>query len=302
MSKPSSFGRREALGVIAGAAGAIAASPATAAQTSTQPNSQPANPAAKPVTKGRLKQSVCRWCFGNVPLDELASAAAEMGLQSVELLHPEEWPVVKKHGLTCAVANSVKSNPIPKGFNRLENHDAIIKELEERLPLVKAAGIPNQICFSGNRAGMNDMEGLKNCAIGLKRIAPLAEKLGVVIIMELLNSRHDHKDYMCDRTEWGANLVKEVGSPNFKLLYDIYHMQIMEGDVIQTVMDNWDAIAHFHTAGVPGRRDLDNHQELNYVGICNALVEKKYAGYFGQEFMPRDGLKSLRTAVALCDV
>jgi len=295
MADPTSLHRRQALGVIAGAAGALAVPTTSHAQP-------PAPTPTKAVTKGRLKQSVCRWCFGNVPLDDLCKAAAEMGLKSVELLHPEEWPVTKKYGLTCAVANSVKSNPIPKGFNRIENHDQIIKELEERLPLVKAAGIPNQICFSGNRAGMDDKEGLKNCAIGLKRIAPLAEKLGVTIIMELLNSRHDHTDYMCDRTPWGVNLVKEVGSPRFKLLYDIYHMQIMEGDVIQTVLDNWDSIAHFHTAGVPGRRDLDDKQELDYRGICNALIEKKYDGYFGQEFMPKDGLNSLRAAAALCDL
>ena len=295
MEGPNSLGRREALGVIAGAAGVLAAAGPAHAQP-------PAGSAAAVATKGRLKQSVCRWCFGSTPLDQLCKAAAEMGLKSVELLKPDEWAVARQHGLTCAVAFTVDSNPIPKGFNRVENHDAIIKELEERLPLVKAAGIPNQICFSGNRAGMDDKEGLKNCAKGLKRITPLAEKLGVTVIMELLNSRHDHKDYMCDRTEWGANLVKEVGSPRFKLLYDIYHMQIMEGDVIQTVMDNWDAIGHFHTAGVPGRRDLDDKQELNYKAICDALVNKKYDGYFGQEFIPRDGLNSLRTAAALCDV
>jgi len=300
MSDLQPLDRRGALGLIAGAAGVLAV-PHSARAQPPQPPTQPAT-AARSVTTGRLKQSVCRWCYGNVPLEELCKAAAEMGLTSVELLNPDEWPVTRRHGLACAVANSVKSNPIHSGFNRVENHDAIVRQLEERLPLVQAAGIPNQICFSGNRAGLDDREGLKNCAIGLKRITPLAEKAGVVIIMELLNSRHDHKDYMCDRTEWGVNLVNEVGSPSFKLLYDIYHMQIMEGDVIQTVLDNWDAIAHFHTAGVPGRRDLDDTQELNYRGICAALISKNYQGYFGQEFIPKDGLNSLRAAAALCDL
>ena len=262
-----------------------------------QPKEGPVK-AASAKLNGRLKQSVCRWCYGSTPLEELASKAKELGLVSVELLNPDEWDTVKKHGLTCAVASFVKSNPIPKGFNRVENHDQIIKELEERLPLVKAAGIPNQIVFSGNRGGLDDKEGLKNCVKGLKRIAPVAEKLGVVLVMELLNSKRDHKD----RTPWGAELVKQVGSPNFKLLYDIYHRQIMEGDVIDTVLENYDAIAHFHTAGVPGRRDLDDAQELKYKAICDALVKKGYTGYLGQEFIPKNGFDSLKDAIAICDV
>ncbi len=287
--------RREFL-VTGGAAAA-----AVMATGSTTIASQPA--AAASVRKGRIKQSVCRWCFGGTPLDELCVKAKAMGIQSVELLNEDEWPVVAKHGLVCAVASYVGSNPIGKGLNRVEHHDAIIKELEERLPKVKAAGIPNQIVFSGNRAGMDDREGLKNCAKGLKRITPLAEKLGVTIIMELLNSKVDHGDYMCDRTPWGVNLVNEVGSPRFKLLYDIYHMQIMEGDVIRTITDHSDAIAHYHTAGNPGRSNLDDTQELNYKAICTALAEKKYAGYLGQEFMPRgDAFAALRAAVELCDV
>ena len=282
-----------------------ASAAASIAMTASGQPSKPATQlpaAAGPALKGRIKQSVCRWCYGGTPMEELASKAKELGLYSVELLNPDEWPVVQKHGLTCAVASFVKSNPIHSGFNRVENHDQIIKELEERLPLVKAAGIPNQICFSGNRGGMDDKEGLKNCVKGLKRIAPVAEKAGVMLVMELLNSKRDHHDYMCDRTPWGAELVKQVGSPNFKLLYDIYHMQIMEGDVIATVMENWDAIAHFHTAGVPGRRDLDDTQELKYIAICEALVKKGYKGYLGQEFLPKNGFDSLRDAIAICDV
>jgi hydroxypyruvate isomerase len=191
---------------------------------------------------------------------------------------------------------------IGNGYNRLDNHDRFTKEGERLLPLVKAANIPNLIVFSGNRAGMSDAEGLSNCAKGLKRLTPLAEQMGVTIIMELLNSKVDHKDYMCDRTEWGANLVKEVGSPRFKLLYDIYHMQIMEGDVIRTVYDNFDAIGHFHTAGVPGRRDLDETQELNYGAICAAIADKNFTGYLAQEFMPKsDAAKALRQAFEVCD-
>lgn len=270
-----------------------------------QPADKPAPKAESKAApaKGRLKQSICRWCFGGMKLEDLCKAANEIGYQSVELLNPDEWPTVKAAGLTCAVANAVKSNPIHSGFNRVENHDKIVKELEERLPLVKAAGIPNQICFSGNRGGMSDSEGLKNCATGLKRVTKLAEQLGVVLIMELLNSRVDHGDYMCDRTEWGVNLVKEVGSPNFKLLYDIYHMQIMEGDVIRTITTHADHIGHYHTAGNPGRRDLDETQELNYVAISKAIADKGYKGFFGQEFMPKkDPVAALRHAFNVCTV
>ncbi len=266
------------------------------AQTAAEPHP------ARPVL-GRLKQSVCRWCFGSMKLADLAAAAKGMGIQSIELLSPDEWETVQQAGLTCAVATFVPSNPIARGFNRVEHHDSLVKELEARLPLVKAAGIPNQIVFSGNRDGMDDKQGLSNCAAGLKRLMPLAEQLGVTVIMELLNSRVDHKDYMCDRTAWGVELVNKVASPRFKLLYDIYHMQIMEGDVIRTITDNIGSIGHFHTAGVPGRREIDVSQELNYPAICRAIVEKGFTGYLGQEFMPsRDPLTSLREAVAICDV
>ena len=287
--------RREFLAVSAAAAAVVGGA---GSMRAAQPDS-----ASVAKLKGRLKQSACRWCYGGMKLEDLCVSGAAMGLKSVELLNPDEWETTRKHGLACAVANAVKSNPIPRGFNRVENHDVIVKELEERLPLVKAAGIPNQICFSGNRGGMDDKEGLKNCVIGLKRITPLAERLGVTIIMELLNSKVDHKDYMCDRTPWGVELVKQVGSDRFRLLYDIYHMQIMEGDVIRTVTDNFEYIAHYHTGGVPGRREIDVSQELNYVAICKALVEKGYTGYLGQEFIPsRDAMTSLREAVAICDV
>lgn len=259
--------------------------------------SQPA-----PRLKGRLKHSACRWCYGKLKLDELCAAAAAMGMHSVELLNPDEWPIAKAHGLTCAVASFVKSNPIPRGFNRLEHHDQLVRELEERLPLVAAAGIPQQIVFSGNRDGQADAEGVKNCIAGLKRITPLAEKLGVTLIMELLNSK-DHVDYQCDHTSYGVAVVEGVASERFKLLYDIYHMQRMEGDVIDTVLKNLQHISHFHTGGVPGRHEIDNGQELNYRSIMQALVDAGYRGFIGQEFVPqRDPLSSLREAVQLCDV
>lgn len=252
--------------------------------------------------KGRLKHSACRWCYGKMKLEDLCAQAAAIGMQSIELLNPDEWPAAKQAGLTCAVASYVKSNPIPRGFNRKEQHDEIIRDLEERLPLVAAAGIPQQIVFSGNRDGQADAEGVKNCILGLKRITPLAEKLGVTIIMELLNSK-DHADYQCDHTSYGVAVVEGVASERFKLLYDIYHMQRMEGDVIDTITRNLKHISHFHTGGVPGRHEIDDSQELNYRRIMQALVDAGYRGFIGQEFIPeRDPMTSLRNAVALCDV
>lgn len=250
---------------------------------------------------GRLKQSVCRWCYDKIPLDTLCRAAKEIGLLSVELLGEKEWQVAKSHGLTCAVANG--PSDIELGFNRPSEHDRLVRESERLLPLVAAAGLPNMIVFSGNRDGMSDGEGLANCVQGLQRIMPTAERLGVTVIMELLNSKVDHKDYMCDRTPWGAELVRRVGSPRFKLLYDIYHMQIMEGDVIRTIRDNWDAIGHFHTGGVPGRNEIDETQELAYPTIMRAIADLGYTGFIGQEFIPRrDALTSLAQGVKICDV
>ncbi len=278
------------------ATSAIATAALAAPTLARQPEKKDAAP-----TKGRLKQSVCRWCYGNTKLEDLCTAAAAMGIKSVELLTEKEWATPSKHGLSCAIGMGPTS--IGDGFNRVENHEKFIAELERMLPLAKAANIPQIIVFSGNRKGMSDADGLKNCAAGLKRITPAAEKHGVTIIMELLNSKVDHKDYMCDRTPWGADLVQAVGSPRFKLLYDIYHMQIMEGDVIRTIKDHFDAIGHYHTAGVPGRHELDEKQELNYRAICEAIVEKGFAGYLAQEFIPtRDPMTSLREAVRICDV
>jgi hydroxypyruvate isomerase len=253
--------------------------------------------------KGRIKQSVCRWCYNSIPLDKLAAAAKKIGYQSIELLSkPDEIQTVKSAGLTCAMVGGVS---ITKGFNRKEHHDKLVKELREKIDLAAAEGLPNVICMSGNRARLPDDEGLKNCALGLKRVVGLAEEKNVTVCMELLNSKVDHHDYMCDHTTWGVELVRRVGSPRFKLLYDIYHMQIMEGDVIATIRKHHDAIAHYHTGGVPGRHEIDETQELNYPAVVRAILATGYNGYLGQEFVPskgRDPLASLAQGFRICDV
>ncbi len=246
--------------------------------------------------------SVCKWCYKDIPLAELAAAVKEFGIESVELLNPEDWPVVQKLGLTCAMANGTTT--IPKGFNRLEHHAAYVPSMIERIKLCADAGIPNVIVFSGNRDGMPDEQGMENCAIGLKQLMGEAEKRGVTVCMELLNSKVNHKDYMCDRTPWGVELTKRVGSERFKLLYDIYHMQIMEGDVIRTIQDSHAYIGHYHTAGNPGRNEIDDTQELNYPAIMRAIKASGFTGFVAQEFVPKrkPPLDSLKAAVKICTV
>jgi hydroxypyruvate isomerase len=258
---------------------------------------------ATPAGEGALQQSVTRWPFGELSVDELARAARDLGLRSVELLDPADWPTVKKYGLTCAMSNAAGPGGIPKGFNRVEHHAWLLPTYGQRIREAAEAGVPNVICFSGNREGLDDEEGLENCARGLKALMPTAERHGVTVVMELLNSKVDHKDYQCDHTLWGVALAKRVGSERFKLLYDIYHMQIMEGDVIRTIRDNHEYIAHYHTAGVPGRHELDETQELSYPAIMRAIRDTGFQGYVGQEFIPtRDPLASLAEAVRLCRV
>jgi hydroxypyruvate isomerase len=250
---------------------------------------------------GNIKQSVCRGCYKNIPLEKLAQEAKRIGYRSVELLKPDDYKVVKQFGLTCAMLNGACA--IPDCFNRTKNHDQLEKKLREYIEFAADNGLPNVICFSGNRRGMSDEEGMQNCVLGLKRVVGFAEQKKVTLCMELLNSKVNHKDYMCDRSAWGVKLAKQVGSPRFKLLYDIYHMQIMEGDVIRTIRDNKEYFAHFHTAGVPGRHEIDESQELNYAAIVRAIVETGYEGYLGQEFTPtRDPLTSLAQAFRICDV
>ncbi|HYE30242.1 MAG TPA: TIM barrel protein [Methylomirabilota bacterium] len=281
--------RRSAIKTVAGASAAIAALSETfGAETAKR--------------HGRINHSVCRWCYNKIPMDDLCKAAKEMGIQSIELLAPNEWAALKKYDLTCAMASGADN--IPFGFNRKENHDTQFEKFSQMIPQVANGGLKNLICFSGNRRGMSDEEGLENCAIGLKRIMPIAEKHKVVIVMELLNSKVDHKDYMCDHTKWGVELAKRVGSENFKLLYDIYHMQIMEGDVIRTIRESKDYIAHYHTGGVPGRAEIDETQELRYEPIMKAIIETGYKGFVAQEFIPKrpDALASLKQGVDICDV
>jgi hydroxypyruvate isomerase len=252
--------------------------------------------------KGNIHHSVSQWCYGDIPLEEFAKACKEMGIESIELLYEKDWPVVSKAGLKCAVGYATDWG-IPKGFNRKENHEKLIADFETMIPKAEEAGVPNLICFSGNREGMNDNEGMINCAIGLRKLMPSAEKHGVTIIMELLNS-YGHKDYQCDKTSWGAALAEMVGSERFKLLYDIYHMQIMEGNIIENIRKYISHIGHIHTGGVPGRHELDESQELYYPAIMQAIVKTGFTGYVGQEFVPsqKDKLASLRKCIQICDV
>lgn len=248
-----------------------------------------------------IKQSLCRWCYGKIKLEPLCEHAKSIGYQSIELLQPAEVLEVQKQGLTCAVLMGGPSVTISNCLNRPANHDKIEKDLRAAIDFAADHKVPNVICFSGDRKGMDDEEGLKNCAIGLKRVVGHAENKGVTVIMELLNSKVDHKDYMCDRTPWGVKLVNAVGSPRFKLLYDIYHMQIMEGDVIRTIQQHKDAIAHYHTGGVPGRHEIDDTQELHYPAIVKAILNTGYQGYLGQEFIPvHDPVASMRQAYRIC--
>jgi hydroxypyruvate isomerase len=253
--------------------------------------------------KGRINHSVCRWCYNKIPLEDLCKASKEMGIQSVELQGPDEWPTLQKYGLTCAMANGAGMG-IEKGFNRVEHHQKLIEDYERVIPLVAKAGLTNLICFSGNRAGLDDEQGIKNCAEGLKKLMSSAEKHKVNIVMELLNSKVNHKDYQCDKTPWGVELCKAVGSERFKLLYDIYHMQIMEGDVIATIKKYHPYIVHYHTGGVPDRHEIDDTQELYYPAIMKAILDTGFKGHVAQEFIPKrpDAIASLRQGVDICDV
>lgn len=255
--------------------------------------------------KGKVNHSVCRWCYNGIPLDELCKASKDIGIASIDLASPEDFATLKKYDLTCAmVASNGKEWGITKGWNRVEHHDKLITYFEHLIDQTAAAGFTNLICFSGNREGMSDQQGLENCATGLKKIMSYAEKKKVTLVMELLNSKVNHPDYQCDRTAWGVELCKAIGSDNFKLLYDIYHMQIMEGDVIRTIRESQQYIAHYHTGGVPGRNEIDKTQELFYPAIMQAVVDTGFKGFVAQEFIPKreDKLASLRDAILICDV
>lgn len=273
---------------------ASAALPALAANTEEMTSS---------ALKGNVNHAVCRWCFSGIPLDELCIAAKGMGIKGIDLVGPAEWPTLKKHGLYSSMCNGAEINLVD-GFNDPTFHAQLIENYTKMIPLVAQAGYKNLICFSGNRRGKDDETGLKNCVEGLKQLMPLAEKHNVVLVMELLNSKINHKDYQCDHTAWGAELAKRLGSENFKLLYDIYHMQIDEGDVIRNIQAYHPYIAHYHTAGVPGRNEIDDTQELFYPAIVKAILATGFKGYLAQEFIPKqeDKLQSLRNAIKICDL
>jgi hydroxypyruvate isomerase len=259
-------------------------------------------PAGRIARRGRLKQSVSRWCFSKIPLEEFSREVARLGLAGIDLLNPPEWPVVQKFGLVVSLGNPGGGMVGP--LNRKESHDGIEKQFRDAIENAAAAKVPNLIIMSGNRAGMSDEEGLENCVLGLNRIKPIAEDKGVTLVLELLNSKVDHKDYMADRTAWAVEAIKRVNSPRIKVLYDIYHMQIMEGDIIRTIRQNIQYLGHFHTGGNPGRHEIDETQELNYRAISQAIVDTGFSGYFAHEFTPSrpDPLKSLAQAVEICDV
>jgi hydroxypyruvate isomerase len=257
--------------------------------------------------KGNINHSVCRWTYDFLSLEELCQLVKGTGFSAIDLLTPKEWPIVQQQGITCSMCYTAGKVSLTEGWNRTEHHAWLIKDYVEAIPLVAAAGYKNLICFSGNRNGMDDETGLRNCTEGLKQVMALAEKHNVIIQMELFNSKVDHKDYMADKSAWGVELCKRIGSPNFKLLYDIYHMQINEGDVIRTIKDNHTYFGHYHTAGVPGRHEINETQELYYPAIMKAIVETGYKGYVAQEFIPTGKTKenkqaALQQAIAVCDV
>lgn len=253
--------------------------------------------------RGTINHSVCRWCYGDVPLEELCSAVKRIGFSAIDLVGPADWPVLQKHGIFSSMCNGAEIS-LTKGWNHTEYQPTLLKNYTEHIDLVANAGYKNLICFSGNREGMDDETGLKNCVDGLKQILGQAEKRGVIIHMELLNSKINHKDQMCDNTKWGIELVKRVGSDNFKLLYDIYHMQIDEGDVIRTITDNHQYFGHYHTGGVPGRHEIDESQELFYPAIMRGIAATGFKGYVAQEFVPArpNKLESLAQGVMICDI
>ena len=254
--------------------------------------------------KGNINHSVCKWTYDFLPLEELCNTVKQIGFSAIDLCTPQEWATLKKYGIHCSMCYHGGKVSLTEGFNNPKNHAQLIRDYTEAIPLVAAAGYQNIICFSGNRNGMDDATGMQHCINGLKQIIGLAEKHQVTIQMEVFNSKIDHPDYMADNTPWSFELVRKIGSPNFKILYDIYHMQIDEGDVIRTLTDGHEYIGHYHTAGVPGRNEIEENQELNYPAIMRAILKTGYKGYVAQEFIPiaADKIASLKRAVEICDV
>ncbi|MDE3212324.1 MAG: TIM barrel protein [Bacteroidota bacterium] len=254
--------------------------------------------------KGNIHHSVCRWTFSYLSLDDLCVAVKEIGFSAIDLTAPKDWPTLQKHGIYASMCYTAGDNNLYHGLDNPIYHEKLIQEYLDVIPIMAKAGYKNLICFSGTRNGMDDDTGMNNCKTALDKILPTAEKYGVTMIMELLNSKIDHKDYMCNHVEWGAALCDRVGSDNFKLLFDIYHMQIQEGDIIRNITDYQKYIAHFHTGGVPGRHEINDTQELYYPAIMKAILATGYKGYVAQEFMPTypNKLDSLREAIRICDV
>ena len=290
-----------AYGTVVAAASQAAVTAQADAVSTAAPVSQV--PAAKPVDAktGRLNQSLCKWCYDkNLSLEELCGHATRMGLVGIDLLGPKDFETLKKHGLVCTM---VTSHKLTDGLCDPKYWDEALETLNGAIEATSAAGFRNVICFSGNARGMDRKTGLKNCAEALRKIISVAEKKNVILNMELLNSRVDHPDYMCDLSSWGIELCKEVASDHFKLLYDIYHMQIMEGDIIRTIQANHQYFGHYHTGGNPGRHEIDKTQELYYPAIAEAIAQTGFDGYLAHEFLPtRDAMSSLEEAVALCTV
>ena len=293
------FNRRQALKNIALGSGAIGLG---SMMSSFSALGIPEEKKPKP-SKNNINHSVCRWTFPEMPLDELAAECSKMGISAIDLLSPSEWETVEKYGLKCSMATDSFAS-IEHGFNNPANHAELQKNYRKLIDQASQQGIRNVICFSGNRNGMDEQAGIKNCAQGLLPLLEYADKRNVILVMELLNSEVNHPDYMCDHTEWGVALAKEMGKDNFKLLYDIYHMQIMEGNVIATIQKYHPYINHYHTAGVPGRHEIDETQELFYPAIMRAIVETGFDGYVAQEFVPtyEDKLSALKAAIKICDV
>ena len=292
----SQIHRRKLIKQLAAGSLAVTSLPVIASTCSSTPK--------KTALKNNINHSVCQWTYNFISLEELCKLVKDIGFNAIDLIAPKDWPMLQKYGIYSSMCYHGGKTSLTEGFNDKQYHNQLVKDYEDVIPLMVKAGYKSVICFSGNRKGMDDETGLKNCVEGLKRILPLAEKNGITIQMELLNSKVNHKDYMCDKTAWGVELAKRLGSANFKLLYDIYHMQIDEGDVIRTIQDNHQYFGHYHTGGNPGRHEIDDSQELYYPAIMKAIVATGYKGYVAQEFIPAkaDKIASLRDAIRICDV
>lgn len=290
--------RRKALKLMTAGAGALTVLAADSSSAKTTDEN--------PQWKGNINHSVCRWPFGRMPLNRLCAWLRDHKIPAIDLVGPQEWGVLKEYGIHCSMCNGAEIS-LEQGWNNPDYHETLISRYLEAIDLVADAGYTNLICFSGNRAGMDDETGLENCVAGLRQILPKAEQRGVVIQMELFNSKVDHPDYMCDNTPWGIALCERLGSESFKLLYDIYHMQISEGDIIRTIRDHHQWFGHYHTAGVPGRNEIDDTQELFYPAIMRAIAETGFDGYVAQEFIPTartepEALEALMQAFRICDI